>query len=75
MKVSSTLAQDRRAWGVSTRDVMNSFGDAGSNRPEGTSANKRLLNDKMVVLALHWLIFFSCNEYLKRFVYKWTAQG
>ncbi len=32
MKVSCDLAQDRRAWGASIRDVVNSIGDAGSNR-------------------------------------------
>ncbi len=33
MKVSSELAQDRRAWSASVRDVVNSIGDAGSTRP------------------------------------------
>ncbi len=34
VKVSSELAQDRRAWSASARDVVNAIGDAGSNRPE-----------------------------------------
>ncbi len=33
VKVSSELAQDRRAWSASVRDVVNSIGDAGSTRP------------------------------------------
>ncbi len=33
MKVSSELAQDRRAWNASVRDVVNVIGDAGSTRP------------------------------------------
>ncbi len=33
LKVSNELAQDRRAWGASVRDVVNSVGDAGSTRP------------------------------------------
>ncbi len=32
-EVSSELAQDRRAWIASVRDVVNSVGDAGSTRP------------------------------------------
>ncbi len=32
-KISSELAQDRRAWGAPVRDVVNSIGDAGSTRP------------------------------------------
>ncbi len=31
-KVSSDLAQDRRAWSASVRDVVNLIGDAGSTR-------------------------------------------
>ncbi len=34
LKVSSELAQDRRAWSASVRDVVNTIGDAGSIRPE-----------------------------------------
>ncbi len=30
MNVSYELEQDRRAWGVSARDVVNSIGDTGS---------------------------------------------
>ncbi len=33
MKVSSELAQDRRAYGSSIREVVNSIGDGGSTRP------------------------------------------
>ncbi len=33
VKVSSELAQDRRAWNASVRDVVNAIGDAGSTRP------------------------------------------
>ncbi len=33
VKVSSELAQDRRAWGASVRGVVNLIGDAGSNNP------------------------------------------
>ncbi len=33
MKVSSKLAQDRRAWNAPVRDVVNTIGDAGSTRP------------------------------------------
>ncbi len=33
VKVSNELAQDRRAWNASLRDVVNSIGDAGSTRP------------------------------------------
>ncbi len=33
VKVSSKLAQDRRAWSASVRDVVNAIGDAGSTRP------------------------------------------
>ncbi len=33
MKVPSELAQDRRAWSTSARDVVNLDGDAGSTRP------------------------------------------
>ncbi len=33
VKVSSELAQGRRAWSASVRDVVNSIGDAGSTRP------------------------------------------
>ncbi len=33
VKVSSELAQDRRAWSASVRDVANAIGDAGSTRP------------------------------------------
>ncbi len=32
-KVSSELAQDRRAWSASVRDVVNAIGDAGSTHP------------------------------------------
>ncbi len=32
-EISSELAQDRRVWGASIRDVVNSIGDAGSTRP------------------------------------------
>ncbi len=35
VKVSSELAQDRRAWSASVQDVVNSIGDAGSPRPGG----------------------------------------
>ncbi len=34
VKISSELAQDRRDWGVSTRNVVNSIGDASPARPE-----------------------------------------
>ncbi len=33
VKVSSELAQYRRAWSASVRDVVNAIGDAGSTRP------------------------------------------
>ncbi len=33
VKVSSELAQDRRAWNASVRDVVNANGDVGSTRP------------------------------------------
>ncbi len=33
VKVSSELAQDRRAWSAFVRDVVNAIGDAGSTRP------------------------------------------
>ncbi len=33
VKVSKELAQDRRAWSASVRDVVKAFGDAGSTRP------------------------------------------
>ncbi len=33
VKLSSELAQDRRAWNASVRDVVNAIGDAGSTRP------------------------------------------
>ncbi len=33
VKVSSELAQDRRAWNASVRDVVNAIGDAGSTHP------------------------------------------
>ncbi len=33
VKVSSELAQDRRAWSASVRDMVNAIGDAGSTRP------------------------------------------
>ncbi len=33
VKVYSELAQDRRAWNASVRDVVNAIGDAGSTRP------------------------------------------
>ncbi len=33
VKVSSELAQDRRAWSASVRDVVNAIGDADSTRP------------------------------------------
>ncbi len=33
VKVPSELAQDRRAWSSSVRDVANSVGYAGSTRP------------------------------------------
>ncbi len=33
VNVSSELAQDRRAWNASARDVVNAIGDAGSTRP------------------------------------------
>ncbi len=32
VKVSSELAQDRRAWSASVRDAISSIGDAGSTR-------------------------------------------
>ncbi len=32
MKVSSDLAQDRRAWDASFRDAVSSIGDVGSTR-------------------------------------------
>ncbi len=35
MEVSNELAQDRRAWSATVRDVVNSIGDAGSTRPGG----------------------------------------
>ncbi len=33
VKMSSVLAQDRRAWSASVRDVVNAIGDAGSTHP------------------------------------------
>ncbi len=33
MKIASELAEERRAWGASIRDVVNSIGDAGTIRP------------------------------------------
>ncbi len=33
VKVSSELAQDRRPWSASVRDVVNSIGNGGSTRP------------------------------------------
>ncbi len=33
VKVPSELAQDRRVWSASVRDVVNAIGDAGSTRP------------------------------------------
>ncbi len=33
VKVSGELAQDRRAWSASVRDVVNAVGDAGSTHP------------------------------------------
>ncbi len=43
MKVYSELAQDRRAWGSSVRDVVNTIGDAGSTLPD------RLLTQAQIV--------------------------
>ncbi len=34
MKVSSELTQDRRAWGASIRDAVNSIGGVGAIHPE-----------------------------------------
>ncbi len=34
LKVSSEVAQDRRTWSASVRDVVNAIGDAGSTRPQ-----------------------------------------
>ncbi len=34
VKKSSELAQDRRAWSASVRDVVDAIGDAGSTHPE-----------------------------------------
>ncbi len=31
VKITNELAQERRAWGASIRDVVNSIGDTGSN--------------------------------------------
>ncbi len=31
VKITNELAQERRAWGASLRDVVNSTGDTGSN--------------------------------------------
>ncbi len=36
VKFSSELAQNRRAWIASTRDVVNSIGDVGSTRPDAS---------------------------------------
>ncbi len=33
VEASSELAQNRRAWSASVRDVVNAIGDAGSTRP------------------------------------------
>ncbi len=33
LNVCSGLAQDRRAWSASVRDVVKAIGDAGSTRP------------------------------------------
>ncbi len=33
VKLSSELEQERRAWGASIRNVVNSIGDASSTRP------------------------------------------
>ncbi len=37
--MSNELAQDRRAWSASLRDVVNSVGDAGSTRPPPSRVN------------------------------------
>ncbi len=36
VKVLSELAQDRRAWSASVRDVVNAIGDAGFTRPDAS---------------------------------------
>ncbi len=44
----SELAQDRRAWDASTRDVVSSIGDAGSTRPEKTTASTSKQSDENI---------------------------
>ncbi len=53
MKVSSEVAQVRRAWGVSARDVVNSIVDAGSTRPGGTPTQVNVSKHRL------WLV---CSE-------------
>ncbi len=44
VKIYSDLAQGRPAWDASTRDVANSFGDAGSIRPGVNAAKSKKLS-------------------------------
>ncbi len=44
MKVSSELAQDRRAWSASVRDVVSTIGDAGSTRSGGMPMQAQVNN-------------------------------
>ncbi len=63
--MSSEIAQDRRAWNASVRDVVNAIGDAGSTRPGWMPTQAQVRNGSFntIVYQSSVIHFKSNNSY------------
>ncbi len=74
MKVSSELAQDRRAWSASVRDVVNCIGDAGFNPPRvNVAINKSILEIPLTALRDHAALSSNSNEEHLQYGQAWSG--
>ncbi len=63
VKVSSKLAQDRRAWGTSISDVVSSIGDTGSTRPVSNRSENFLTMSSERLFCLTILQYHSFESF------------
>ncbi len=66
VKVSSKLAQDRRARSVCVRDVVSSIGDAGSTRP-GECRHKYMYKVALTYFG------FMLRRFVRMFIFHWPS--
>ncbi len=71
VKVSSELAQDRRAWRASVRDVVNSIRDADSTRHGWMPTQAQV----STCVGLHYLLLFGGTTLVYRLMYRWDHEN